>query len=305
MEQVASALDCAHEAEIIHRDVKPSNILLDGTDRATLTDFGLVMQAFDNTLGTAFGTPRYIAPEQALNSGSAVAQSDTYALAIILYEILTGQTPFDGSTPMEIALSHINDPVPPPHTLNDTIPEEAEVEILKALDKEPNNRHATASEFIAAVKRAYDPAGAHASTTELSSKTTALPDNLLSTKEAQTPKKRSPAIAIPAIALPAIRLQRETLMLALPIGLVVLLIVAILFVISRTTPTSSATSTPLLVSVPTSVSTSVPPTLETVGATDSAAVVVATNRCPSANRYAAPCRSAGTADLQRFGADTD
>ncbi len=178
LEQVAAALDCAHEAGIIHRDVKPSNILLDSTDRATLTDFGLVMQqtSIDSTLGTAFGTPRYIAPEQAISSGSAVAQSDTYSLAVVLYEILTGQTPFDGTTPMEIALSHINDPPPPPRSLNDAIPEAAEQEILKALDKEPSNRHASASDLIAAVKRAYDPEGVHDASTEASSKTSLMPD---------------------------------------------------------------------------------------------------------------------------------
>ena len=123
LEQVASALDYAHAAQIIHRDVKPSNILIDASDRATLTDFGLVMQrTIDTTLGTAFGTPRYIAPEQALNSGNAVPQSDIYALGVITYELLTGRTPFDGETALEIALNQINAPVPPPRSLNQSIP---------------------------------------------------------------------------------------------------------------------------------------------------------------------------------------
>ena len=175
LEQVASALDHAHQAQIIHRDVKPSNILLDASDRATLTDFGLVMQqeTFDTTLGTAFGTPRYIAPEQAVHSGSAVTQSDVYAFAIILYEVLTGQTPFDGSTPMEIALSQINDPPPPPRTINDSIPAVAEQEILRALEKDPTKRQKTAGELINAVKQAYFPEGE--ANTALAIRTTLLP----------------------------------------------------------------------------------------------------------------------------------
>lgn len=158
LEQVARALDHAHAQNIIHRDIKPSNILLDKYDRAMLTDFGLLLQATDDatkTQGTAFGTPRYIAPEQALDSAKAVPQSDIYALAVILYEIVCGEPPFSGETPMEIALGHIGDPPRPPRSINPKIPVGVERELLKALEKEPKNRHQSATEFIEAVKAAY------------------------------------------------------------------------------------------------------------------------------------------------------
>ncbi|GIL13103.1 MAG: hypothetical protein BroJett038_18230 [Chloroflexota bacterium] len=156
MEQVASALDYAHQAGVVHRDIKPSNILLDDNDKAILTDFGLVLRASsETTMGTAFGTPRYIAPEQAISSNKAVPQSDIYSLAIIFYEILTGDTPFGGESPMEIALSHISDAPPPPRSRDKNIPEAAERELLKALEKEPEKRHRSASEFVQAIKKAY------------------------------------------------------------------------------------------------------------------------------------------------------
>lgn len=156
MEQVASALDYAHEADIIHRDVKPSNILIDKDDKAILTDFGLVLRASaETTMGTAFGTPRYIAPEQAISSNKAVPQSDIYALAVILYELFTNETPFDGDTPMEIALGHVSNTPRPPREINPDIPPAVEKEILKALAKEPEKRHASASELVNAVKAGY------------------------------------------------------------------------------------------------------------------------------------------------------
>lgn len=158
LEQIALAIDHAHDHGIIHRDIKPSNILIDKKDRAYLTDFGLLLQEggeSTKTRGTAFGTPRYIAPEQALASQNAVPQSDVYALAVILYEILTGEPPFVGETPMEIALGHIGDPPRPPRSINSKIPRGVERELLRALEKDPPRRHPTASEFIRAIKAAY------------------------------------------------------------------------------------------------------------------------------------------------------
>lgn len=156
LDQVASALDYAHDAKIVHRDVKPSNILIDKDDKAVLTDFGLVLRkSSETTMGTAFGTPRYIAPEQAVSSNQAQPQSDIYALGTIAYEVLTGETPFNGDTAIEIALSQISEVPRLPRSLNPSIPEAAEKELLKALEKDPEKRQAKASELIDGLKRAY------------------------------------------------------------------------------------------------------------------------------------------------------
>ncbi|MEM6530933.1 MAG: serine/threonine-protein kinase, partial [Chloroflexota bacterium] len=155
IQQVAKALDFAHKAGIIHRDIKPSNVLLTKDDRAILTDFGLVLTATDATLGTAFGTPRYIAPEQAVASQQAVPQSDIYSLAVIMYEILTGTTPFDGETPMEIALAHVSDIPEAPGQREKSVPESVDAALLKALAKDPAERFQTSVEFVNAVAAGY------------------------------------------------------------------------------------------------------------------------------------------------------
>ncbi|MAU09959.1 MAG: hypothetical protein CL607_09080 [Anaerolineaceae bacterium] len=157
LEQVAIALDYAHARGIIHRDVKPSNVLLAQDDKAVLTDFGLVLWSdVDNTMGTAFGTPRYISPEQATDSQLAVPQSDIYSLGVMTYEIFTGHHLFRGSNAMEVALAHIHEAPTPPRVHNPRISGEAQSVLLKALAKDPQDRYSTAVEFIHALKDAYN-----------------------------------------------------------------------------------------------------------------------------------------------------
>jgi tRNA A-37 threonylcarbamoyl transferase component Bud32 len=154
--EVASALDYAHSHGVIHRDIKPSNIMLTTDNHAVLTDFGLTMQlGTDSTLGTAFGTPRYIAPEQAISSQRSVPQSDIYSLGVVLYEMATGQAPFDSDSPMSLALSHITSTPPPPQSLRPDLPHPVQMVILKALEKRPENRWQTGQAMASALHDAY------------------------------------------------------------------------------------------------------------------------------------------------------
>ncbi|MBC7871440.1 MAG: serine/threonine protein kinase, partial [Chitinophagaceae bacterium] len=106
LSQIAKALDYAHSKGVIHRDIKPSNIMLDPKGDAILTDFGLAMITSESTKGEAFGSPHYIAPEQAIGSKGVVPQSDLYSLGVILYEMLTGSVPFNEGSAMQIAMAH-------------------------------------------------------------------------------------------------------------------------------------------------------------------------------------------------------
>lgn len=148
LRDIASGLDYAHKNDIIHRDVKPSNIIVTTEGNAILTDFGLALNAVEGTIGNTFGSVHYIAPEQAISSAQAVPQSDQYSLAVIVYELLAGQVPFDDASAMSVALKHISDPPPPIRDLNPNVSAELEAVVMRALDKEPNGRYVTVTDFI-------------------------------------------------------------------------------------------------------------------------------------------------------------
>ncbi len=159
LDQVAAGLDYAHSRGLVHRDVKPSNILLMPDGRALLTDFGIAKAAWDSRLtrgDTRLGTAAYMAPEQA--RGQPVGRhTDVYALGVVLYEMVTGRPPFEGNTDA-ILYQHVHEPPPPPRALNPGLSPAAERVILRALAKDPAQRYRTAGELARAFRGAMGPA---------------------------------------------------------------------------------------------------------------------------------------------------
>lgn len=149
MEAVLSGLAAAHKAGIVHRDLKPENVLLADDGRIKIGDFGLARAASANTAtGQALlGTIAYLSPEL-VTRGVADARSDIYALGIMMYEMLTGQQPFQGEQPMQIAYQHANDAVPAPSAKNPAVPAELDELVLWATEKDPDRRPRDAREML-------------------------------------------------------------------------------------------------------------------------------------------------------------
>ena len=156
--QVAEALSYAHGLGIVHRDVKPSNVILTSDGRAVVTDFGIarILGATSHTqTGVGIGTPEYMSPEQ--GQGQPIDhRADIYSLGVMAYEMFTGRVPFNADTPLAIVLSHIRDPLPLPSSLEPRIGESTEQVLLKALAKDPNARYATARDLAAALTASLD-----------------------------------------------------------------------------------------------------------------------------------------------------
>ncbi|MBE3558477.1 MAG: protein kinase, partial [Ktedonobacteraceae bacterium] len=192
LDQMAAALDFAHDRGVIHRDIKPANILKTLEGRLLLTDFGLVKIVAEGQaplarltgIGVPMGTPDYMAPEQAM--GAEIDQrADLYSLGVILYQMVTGTVPFKGDMPMQIAMQHMHMLPPPPRSLRSDLPESAEQVIWRALAKRPDERFAYAQDLADAFRQALVAAGVQLA----NDATTAVP--VVELKEGRAFKRRS------------------------------------------------------------------------------------------------------------------
>jgi eukaryotic-like serine/threonine-protein kinase len=151
--QMLSALDYAHNRGVVHRDIKPSNIMINSENEVKLVDFGIAIGEHSAELtapGFMLGSVNYMSPEQ-IAGDKATLRSDIYSVGVTLYEILTGWLPVKGSNNLEVMRSHLNDRPAPPVQLNPRLPVELSNALLKALEKTPEDRYATAQEFLAAL----------------------------------------------------------------------------------------------------------------------------------------------------------
>ena len=152
--QILAAVGFAHRHGIVHRDIKPHNVLVGPEGRLKVTDFGIARSGASQMteVGSIIGTAQYLSPEQA--RGSPVDQtSDLYSVGVVLYELLTGQVPFTGDTPLEIAMKHLSEVPKPPSELRPEVPHDLDLVVLRALAKDPADRYPTADEMDADLER--------------------------------------------------------------------------------------------------------------------------------------------------------
>jgi len=163
--EAASALAYAHSRKMIHRDVKPANLMLDHDSRVVLTDFGIakiVTGAQFTNSGGMVGTPAYMAPEQGLGEPGD-ERSDLYSLGIILYQLLTGRIPYEAEAPLAVILKHLNDPIPLARSFNPNYPEAIDQVLLRLMAKKPDDRYQTAADLIADLEQIEQDAGGQVS----------------------------------------------------------------------------------------------------------------------------------------------
>ncbi len=155
LERVLAGLAEAHRLGLVHRDVKPENVLISYDGEVKVADFGLVVAAAHagaSHVGTIMGTVAYLSPEQ-VATGAADARSDVYAAGVLLYELLTGAPPFVGDTAISVAFRHVNDRVPAPSLIAGDVPPELDALVLRATAREPEGRPADATAFLAELRR--------------------------------------------------------------------------------------------------------------------------------------------------------
>lgn len=176
--QILAAEKFAHAKGLVHRDIKPQNVMIDDEWNVKVTDFGIAHNPVDGDItqtGQMVGTAQYISPEQA--QGKPVSNgSDIYSTGVVLFEMLTGKVPFDGDSSVAIALRHISQPAPRPATVKPGIPPVLEAIVIKAMAKSPVERFGSAEEMIQALEHAKDNLGASAGKTEIRGAVAATPE---------------------------------------------------------------------------------------------------------------------------------
>jgi serine/threonine protein kinase len=246
--QIAAALHAAHRIGLVHRDVKPSNILVTDEDFAYLIDFGIARTLQETGLtstGAVIGTWAYMSPER-LNTGSADARADTYALACVLHEALTGQRPFPGDGLEQQIVGHLTMPPPRPSKIKDGVPSGLDQVIATGMAKEPDQRYATAKDLAEAARAALTtPTGQSSESSPLSTtsdvtKPAATPTQQagvvvrekddFETQAAATKPVRSHISAVRTQSAPQRRLRAATLV---PVTLAVLLLCAVTFAVTQ------------------------------------------------------------------------
>ena len=216
LEQAAAALDAAHAHGIVHRDVKPANLLLDRDGNVHVADFGIASAAGLDSLtmtGTVLGTAGYLAPEQAQGERAQPA-SDRYALGVVAFELLTGRRPFEGESATAEAAAHVHAPIPSVCDKRDELPCELDPVFERALAKQPDARFASAAEFVAALRHALDEAAGHTRAFQ--------PVAAAAPAAADAPSQRAPAPLREGGATPAPRRRSR-----LPLAVAALLLAAL------------------------------------------------------------------------------
>jgi serine/threonine protein kinase len=167
--QIAEALQAAHERGVIHRDIKPHNILITESGDVKVTDFGIARAASSSTMtrtGSILGTAHYISPEQAMGEHVGPS-SDLYSLGVVLYEMLTGELPYDADTPLGIAMKHVNGHLRQPKEVNPSVPAGINAITCRLLAKDPEDRYASDAELIEDLERVATGLGPASATTEM------------------------------------------------------------------------------------------------------------------------------------------